>query len=238
MMANKQLFQATRGAFVPAAMGTARHDALADQYSPKHMLARCVVTGCGEDRFAKVVELSKELDAEFIAKAAVYARENASMKDMSVLLLAVLSTKSPEYLRRVFDRVVDDGRMLRTFVQIIRSGAVGRKSLGSAPKALVQKWLSAANERCLIEAAVGSDPSLADIVRLVHPKPNDPARQAFYGWLLDKPYALEALPQKLQEFVLNARNVVADELFTGVNVFAAGEWSSAHWVEEIEEVSI
>jgi 60 kDa SS-A/Ro ribonucleoprotein len=114
----------------------------------------------------------------------------------------VLSTKSPEYLRRVFDRVIDNGRMLRNFVQIIRSGAVGRKSLGSAPKALVQQWLSSASERRLIEAAVGGDPSLADIVRMVHPKPNDPVREAFYGWLLGKPYALEALPRKLQDFVV------------------------------------
>jgi len=45
----------------------------------------------------------------------------------------------------------------------------------------VQKWLITANDRRLIEAAVGSDPSLADIVRMVHPKPNDPVREAFYG---------------------------------------------------------
>jgi 60 kDa SS-A/Ro ribonucleoprotein len=37
---------------------------------------------------------------------------------------------------------------------------------------------------------------------MVHPKPNDPVREAFYGWLLGKPYALEALPPKLQEYVV------------------------------------
>ncbi|MFC4313622.1 RNA-binding protein [Steroidobacter flavus] len=209
-MANKQLFQTMQGAFVPAAVDKNREGAPAYKYSPKHLLAQYAVTGClnntfyasGEYQLAKVLELSKELDAEFIAKTAVYARESASMKDMPALLLAVLSTKSPEYLRRVFDRVVDNGRMLRNFVQILRSGAVGRKSLGSAPKELVKRWLSSANDRRLIEAAVGSDPSLADIVRMVHPKPNDRVREAFYGWLLGKPYALEALPQKLQEYVV------------------------------------
>jgi len=209
-MANTQLFQSTRGAFVLAAVGMNSEGAPAYRFSPKHLLAQYAVTGClnntfyasGADQLEKVLELSKELDAEFIAKTAVYARENASMKDMPALLPAVLSTRSPEYLRRVFDRVVDNGRMLRNFVQIIRSGAVGRKSLGSAPKALVQKWLSSANDRRLIEAAVGCDPSLADIVRMVHPKPNDPVREAFYGWLLGKPYALESLPRKLQEYVV------------------------------------
>lgn len=208
-------------------------------YSPKHVLAHYALTG-GADRLAKVMELSKELDAEFIAKTAVYARENASMKDMPALLLAVLSTKSPEYLRRVFDRVIDDGRMLRTFVQILRSGAVGRKSLGSAPKALVQKWLSSADDRRLIEAAVGSDPSLADIVRMVHPKPNDPVREAFYGWLLGKPYALEALPRRLRDFIAYKLADVPcqEEVFDVANAFAAGQLSPDQWIEKIEEVVI
>ena len=39
------------------------------------------------------------------------------------------------------DRVIDNGKMLRTFIQIVRSGAVGRKSLGTRPKRLVQRWL-------------------------------------------------------------------------------------------------
>ncbi|MET0535108.1 MAG: RNA-binding protein [Steroidobacter sp.] len=209
-MANKQLFQAMRGEFVAPATDTNSEGAAAYGYSSKHLLAQYAVTGClnntfyadGADQLDKVLALSKELNAEFIAKTAVYAREHAFMKDMPALLLAVLSTKSPEYLRRVFDRVIDNGRMLRTFVQILRSGAVGRKSLGSAPKALVQNWLSAANERRLIEAAVGSDPSLADIVRMVHPKPSDKVREAFYGWLLGKAYAVEDLPRKLQDYVV------------------------------------
>jgi 60 kDa SS-A/Ro ribonucleoprotein len=210
IMANKQLFQAMRGAFTAPAMDQNRAGAPAYRYSPKHLLAQYAVTGClnstfyagGAEQLETVLALSKDLDAEFIAKTAVYAREDASMKDMPALLLAVLSTKSPEYLQRVFDRVVDNGRMLRTFVQIIRSGVAGRKSLGSAPKILVRKWLDAADDRRLIEASVGSDPSLADIVRMVHPKPSDPVRAAFYGWLLGKAHAVDALPPKLQQYLI------------------------------------
>lgn len=209
-MANQQLFQTLRGAFTPPARDVNREGAPAYRYSPKHLLAQYAVTGClnntfyagGAEQLEMVLGLSNDLDAEFIAKTAVYARQKASMKDMPALLLAVLSTKSPEYLRRVFDRVIDNGRMLRTFVQIMRSGAVGRKSLGSAPKALVRHWLEAANDRRLIEAAVGANPSLADIVRMVHPKPNDPVREAFYGWLVGKPYAVDALPPRLQEYLV------------------------------------
>ena len=38
-----------------------------------------------------------------------------------------------------------------------------------------------------MDAAIGSDPSLADVVRMVHPKPADATREAFYGWLIGKP---------------------------------------------------
>lgn len=247
-MANKQLFQTMRGALMAPAKDKNRAGAPAYRYSPKHELAQYAVTGClnntyyagGAEQLDLVLALSKDLDAEFIAKTAVYARQNAMMKDMPALLLAVLSTKSTEYLRRAFDRVVDNGRMLRTFVQIIRSGVVGRKSLGSAPKALVREWLNVANERRLLEASVGNAPSLADIVRMVHPKPNDPVREAFYGWLLGKPYALEALPRRLRDFIAYKLADVPcqEEVFDVANAFAAGQLSPEQWIEKIEEVVI
>ena len=43
--------------------------------------------------------------------------------------------------KQAFPRVVDNGRMLRNFVQVLRSGTVGRKSLGTAPKALVRGFV-------------------------------------------------------------------------------------------------
>ena len=66
------------------------------------------------------------------------------MKDMPALLCAVLASRAPGLLAEVFDRVIDDGRMLRNFVQIMRSGVVGRKSLGTLPKRLVQQLVRAA----------------------------------------------------------------------------------------------
>lgn len=68
------------------------------------------------------------------------------MKDLPALLLAVLSVKDPGLMAKVFERVVDSPKMLRNFVQIMRSGAVGRKSLGSLPKRLVEQWLAARSD--------------------------------------------------------------------------------------------
>ena len=55
----------------------------------------------------------------------------------------MLSVRSPGLMAEVFDRVIDSPKMLRNFVQIMRSGVVGRKSLGTLPKRLVRRWLEA-----------------------------------------------------------------------------------------------
>ncbi len=53
------------------------------------------------------------------------------MKDMPAALLVALSVRDTELMHRVFDRVVDNGRVLRTMFQMIRSGQFKNKS-GSA----------------------------------------------------------------------------------------------------------
>jgi 60 kDa SS-A/Ro ribonucleoprotein len=208
-MANKTLFQTSRGAQLPAATAMNHEGAPAYALHPKHALAQYAATGCMSNTFyagageqlSTVLSLAKELDAAFLAKTAIYARTKGSMKDVPALLLAILSTKNPALLKAAFPRVVDNGRMVRNFVQILRSGVTGRKSLGTAPKRLVETWLNTASEQKLLSAAVGADPSLRDIVRMVHPKPADAMREALFGWALDKAFAVEALPKGLQQLI-------------------------------------
>src|SRR6185503_4678081 len=150
-MANKTLFKSVMGKLVPATNAVNEEHAPAYALSPKHQLAQYAATGClsttfyanAKDQLAKMLELCADLDAEFIAKTAVFCRERGYMKDMPALLCAVLSVKDRELLNVIFPRVIDNGKMLRNFVQIMRSGVVGRKSLGSAPKRLVREWLDA-----------------------------------------------------------------------------------------------
>lgn len=78
---------------------------------------------------------------------------------MPALLLAMLAVRDVKLLDAVFGRVADSGKMLRNFVQFVRSGVTGRKSLGSRPKKLVQHWLLTVSESQLLHAAVGSTPS-------------------------------------------------------------------------------
>ena len=207
-MANKRLFKSAIGKLVPATNAINEERAPAYALSPKQQLAQYAATGClsatfyasAQQQLKTVLELSAKLDADFIAKTAVFCRERGFMKDMPALLCAVLSVKDLGLLNTVFPRVIDNGKMLRNFVQIMRSGVVGRKSLGSAPKRLVREWLDARHPATLFKSNVGQDPSLPDIVKMVHPKPKDDAREALFGYLIGRDYAFDKLPELVRNY--------------------------------------
>ena len=128
-----------------------------------------------------MLDAARSVDPYFVAQAAVYARTAGAMKDMPALLAAYLTVADPDLSAGVFGKVVNNGRMLRSFVQIMRSGQVGRAPLGSRPKRLVQQWLEQASICDLMQAATGAASSLADIVKMVHPRPADAQRKALYA---------------------------------------------------------
>ena len=206
-MANTTLFQSIKNRFTKTDTYN-EAGGIAYTLTPKQQLAQLAATGClnntfyadAQSQLDQVLKLAESLDAEFIAKTAVYARQKGFMKDMPALLLAVLAQKDVNMLARVFDQVVDNGKMLRNFAQIIRSGAVGRKSFGNRPKKLMQTWLLTATEKQLLNAAIGNSPSLADVVKMVHPKPREAWRAAWFAWLIGKPYDREALPPITRAF--------------------------------------
>ncbi len=104
-------------------------------------------------------------------------------------------------MAEAFDRVIDSPKMLRNFVQIMRSGVVGRKSLGSLAEAVDRAVARAARtDTQLFTGSVGNDPSLADVLRMVHPKPDGPAREALYGYLIGREHNREALPELVQQY--------------------------------------
>lgn len=207
-MANKNLFQTTRGKMLPKADSLNEAGGRAYSFDAKHALAQYASTGCLNNTFYasageqldKVLTYCKQVEPEFIAKTAVYARKKGFMKDLPALLCAVLAVRSPELLEKIFDRVIDNGRMLRNFVQMVRSGVVGRKSLGSLPKRLVRQWIRRRSDEQLFRDSVGSTPSLADIVKMVHPKPQTPEREALFGYMIGRNHDAEKLPFIVQEY--------------------------------------
>ncbi|MDG4551762.1 MAG: RNA-binding protein, partial [Candidatus Contendobacter sp.] len=113
---------------------------------------------------------------------------------------------------------------------ILRSGAVGRKSLGSRPKRLVQNWLNGRTDAQLLGASVGNDPSLADVLKMVHPKPASPERTAFYAWLIGKPHDAALLPEAIKALERFRDDVEAPVPDVPFELLTALPLRSQHWV--------
>lgn len=208
-MANKTIFASIRGRLLPDTNAVNKEAAPAYAYEPAHALIQMAMTGtfgplfytAPREEVARTVELARKVEPALLAKIAIYARQNGHMKDMPAVLLAVLSAVDPVLFRAAFPRVVDNGKMLRTFVQVMRSGQVGRKSLGTRPKAMIADWLNGASEWAILNANVGNDPSLADVIKMVHPKPASAAREALYAWIIGKPCDVSHLPEAVRHWM-------------------------------------
>ncbi len=204
-MANKNLFSSYRN---KRADTFNEAGGCAFSLSDEEALAQYVVTGClsgtfyanAQTQLETIVELANKVDVDYLAQLCIYARRYAYMKDSPALLLAMLSTRDTALFKQVFLQVVDNGKMLRNFVQIVRSGVTGRQSLGSAPKKMVANWLRNKNARQLLNASVGNDPSLADVIKMVHPKPVNEEQEALFAYLVGREHELTKLPGIVQSF--------------------------------------
>ena len=205
---NKNLFQTVKGMFTPQTDTVNEAGGTAYELKPKAALAQYAATGCfnrtfyagADEQLEKVLKLCEEIDAEFIAKTAVFMRENNFMKDMPALLTAILSTKDKDLLERTFSKVIDNGKMLRNFVQIMRSGVVGRKSLGSLPKRLVREWFENREPENIFKQSVGQSPSFADVLKMVHPKPKNAEYEALYGYFIGREIEFANLPEIIRAY--------------------------------------
>lgn len=194
-MANKRLFGSGAASAVAKTDTVNLAGGKAYAFSDKHALAQMAVTGTFNGTFYasagaqldKMKQLLEGADPLFVARLAVYARQKGLMKDTPAFLLAWLHKNSgPTLFEWAFRRVIDNGKMLRNFVQIVRAGTFGRKSLGSTAKRCVQNWLRAQEPRFLLNASVGNDPSLKDVIKLAHPKPVSEEQDALFSYLIDK----------------------------------------------------
>lgn len=237
-MANKNLFTSFTSRLAKKAANTVNHEgAPAYALSKKGALAQLAATGClshtfyakAEEQLELVLNLCLDVDAAFVAKTAVYARERGHMKDMPALLLAHLAAWDGELFDVTFDRVIDNARMLRTFVQILRSGVTGRRSLGSLPKRKIRAWLEQRDLERLFKDAVGNDPSLADVIKMVHPRPSSKEREALYGYLLGKAHDASLLPPLVRDYEAFKRDLSRPVPDVPFQLLTALDLEPRHW---------
>lgn len=190
-MANKDLFQSTKSQ-IPAADAVNEAGGKAYSLTAEEALAQIASTGTfnktyygeGSDQLAAIKRAADEVTPTFLAQCALHARRKGGMKDVPAALVVMLTKADSTIADVVFDRVIDNGKQIRNYVQMTCSGALGRKGFsGSAPKRLVARWLNRRTPEQLLRASVGNDPSLSSIIRLAHPKPTDDERRALYGYL-------------------------------------------------------
>lgn len=235
-MANKSLFSSKSAKAKKAKPVTDTVNpagGVAYAFTAEQALAQYANTGCltdtyyanAKDQLSEVLKFADQCSPEFIAKCAIYARKKGFMKDMPALLCAVLASKAVwgatgdearQFLGAAFPQVIDNDKMLRNFVQILRSGSTGRKSMGTAVKRLVNAWFDSRTDVQLFLSTVGTNPSLKDVIKLSRPKPGESVpRQATFKYILDQPaeekanekekekglfYKTEQLPELIQAY--------------------------------------
>ncbi len=210
-MANKNVFTSERTGKSGPALAVNQAGGKAYELSSENALAQYAVTSClnqvfyasATEQVDAILNLAQQCSTRFVAEVAVYSHRVARMKDVPALLANVLANRGEEglrYLEMIFPKVISGTKMLRNFAQILRSGKCGRKSFGSAVKRLIVNWLANQDAEQLFKGSVGNDPSLADVVKMVHPKPVSKAQESFYGWLLGKEYNKRYLPKLVKAF--------------------------------------
>lgn len=242
---NKKVFNDKKMKLIPTNIYNEAHG-IAYKLSDKATLAQYVLTGTfnnvfyssAEDQLNKTLELANKVEPQFLAKLAVYARQNGVMKDSPAVLAAVLATKDTDLLAKVFSKVINDPKMLRNFVQVVRSGAVnGKKSFGSRTKKLIQNYLESLTDEQLFRAKVGSDPSLEDIIKMVHPKPSNKQRSALYGYLLDKEYNKKDLCHLAKHYETFKKEMVGELPDVPFQLLTSLPLTDKHWSQIAENAT-
>ena len=212
-MANKNLFASPRTPVAPVADTVNAAGGKAYSFTPKHALAQIAATNCfngtyyvsAEDNLKIAKDAAQAMidDPLFIAKCAVYCRDKAYMKDMPAFLTVLLSQTDTKLFRQVFARVIDNGKMLRNFIQMGRSGAVTGKPINMtswAIKGAIQGWFDNMTCEGLFKASIGNDPSFRDILRMCRIKPNTPEKAALLAYLKGADYDAESRTYRTLRF--------------------------------------
>lgn len=239
-MANKNLFKSI-GGVVPVATVVNEAGGTAFNLSNEAALAQLACTGTfsgtyyssAEESLKDVIHLAKTVNPEFLAKLAVYSRTQGFMKDSPALLLAILMDRDINLFKKIFNQVIDNGKMLRNFMQIVRSGQTERRSFGSVARKMIQNWLENRSDKQLFEDSIGNDPSIKDIIKMAHPKPKDKNREALYGYLIGKDVERNLLPEFISEFESFKTTEKGTRKIPNVpfQMLTALSLSDAEWVE-------
>lgn len=212
--------------------------------SDKETLAKYVVTCTFNDTYyatgkEHLDELKSTIDSisdnDFLAKCAIYSRETAGMKDMPAYMLNVLYDRDRALFAKIFNRVIDSGRMLRTFVQVARSPYFKRNLSARAMRRVFQEWFDKNSSGWLFSNSLGNDPSFADIVKMTHVKAGK--HQDLFAYFLDKEYNEANLPNKLQDYLAWKRDRSRNVPDVNFRMLDSEKLSTEEWASVLKSCS-
>lgn len=201
----------------------------------------------GESQLKNVCDRIDKVSPEFLAKLTLYSRENGLMKDMPAVLLAFLMTRDAELFASIFHRVVNNFKMVQNFFQAVQSGQTFRpngtrvKSFSRPARRLLSEAIRKTPMHVLFKNAIGSDPSLSNMIKGLHILPLDKQEEAFFGYIRGKFVAAtskttkESVPfkllpesvQKYEEFKANSVDKVPPDV--GFMRLAGMKLTQAQW---------
>jgi len=126
-------------------------------------------------------------DPDFLARAAVLAREQGYVRSAPLVALVALASGPPPaqaLARRIWERIIRTTDDLRHVIALAQSQRF-RPGYGGLVQRLAKRWL---NDHLTEYQAVKYDErgrlSLRNILRMTHPRPTTPERQAVYRWVV------------------------------------------------------
>ncbi len=163
--------------------------------SAEGALASLAATGCfnstfyvsAVDQLKEVKKLSFEVSPLRLAKITVMSRQNGFMKDMPAFLTAILYQRDLDLWKKVFPKVIDNPKMLRTYAQIARSGASGKViNLSSAAhRHMISHWFNVRHSDTIFRGSVGTNPSLVGVLRQARIKPETREKESLLKYLFN-----------------------------------------------------
>jgi len=117
-----------------------------------------------------IYRCAAQTDPAFLAKAAVYARNECGMKLQPVLALVYLSIYNKPLFAKVFDKVVKNPKDLNDFVNLCRKAGI-RQGLGRTVKQAINSWL---NTNVNEYNACRYRGKLYEVLKVAHPNPAGP----------------------------------------------------------------
>ena len=206
---SRNIFNKINTSGAPAATAINEAGGKAYGMSAEQAFAQLMMTGVfnntfhvtGKAQLSEFLDLAKKLDPKFRHQAAIFAAENGGSRLAQYTAVAVsLATGDREGFDRAFTTVVKNVGAVREVVGIFRSGVLGRKSFGTRPKRLLKGVLENMSGEQIFRSSIGNDPSLGDIVKLLHPKPTTAEANAVFAREIEKPFDLNLLPAIVKQY--------------------------------------